>query len=227
MSKEVIPGTLIPIASELIPLLRSIDEVRPDPANPRRTISLEPLKAAMLEFGMRDPINLNGNTMMIEAGHQRYYALKELGAEMIPVILNDDDALMATRFNISNNRMPEVTAEWDEDALVQMMKALVNQSDDGLIGLGYTDVELMKLMDRVSGDSELPPIVDDEGEVEKAGTPVESTKTMKLKFTLSQYDRVRGFLDKYDTDFAVALVKIVDQFTAVEAMAGVMKKGRE
>lgn len=83
-----------------------LDSITPAPYNPRRIspASYERLKASLSRWGVRKPVILNGNGMLV-AGHQRVRALKELGAASVPAV-----SLGATvslqdeiRFNLFHN----------------------------------------------------------------------------------------------------------------------------
>lgn len=132
--KVLVPGTEIELLPQLEPFLFPIQKVIPDPANPRRTKTLESLKASFNRFGVRRPIIVNKADNMIEAGHQSRAALLEMGATHIPVIFADDDRLNATAFNIADNRSNEVTAEWDEAPLAKLLKELREMDSVDSIG---------------------------------------------------------------------------------------------
>jgi len=129
-----LPGTDIKILPALVPLLAPIDDVKPDPANPRITRDLETLKGSISRFGVRKPIVVNEKDSMIEAGHQTHAALKELGAKHIPVAWANDDRLDAVGFNIADNRSSEVVADWDGDALAKLLSELRDEDETAIVG---------------------------------------------------------------------------------------------
>jgi len=57
--KPTVPGTDLAILPALVPLLVPIEDVHPDPANPRITRDLDTLKASLRRFGVRKPIVAN------------------------------------------------------------------------------------------------------------------------------------------------------------------------
>lgn len=129
-----LPGTDIKILPALVPLLAPIDDVKPDPANPRITRDLEVLKNSILRFGVRKPIVVNERDDFIEAGHQTHAALKELGAAHIPVVWANDEYLEAVGFNIADNRTSDTVAEWDSDALSGLLRELKEEDETAIIG---------------------------------------------------------------------------------------------
>ena len=148
--EETPMGGGIRCAEALVPLLVSIDDIQGDPSNPRLTRRLDVLKGAFSRFGIRKPIVVNRKNNTIEAGHQSVAALKELGATKVPVVWVDDDETEQMAFNIADNRTGEVVADWDEDALAQMLEDL--DDSDALDGLGFNDRELDDLLGAVSND---------------------------------------------------------------------------
>jgi DNA modification methylase len=141
-----LPGTNIPVLAGLDRLLVPIAFVRPDPTNPRTQVNLDALVESIRAFGMRWPVVVNRRTGAIEAGHQRVEALRRLGAQHVPVVWADDDMSMARAFMIADNRVGEVVAEWDEDALGALLADLSRDSDHLLDALGFDDAEITRLM---------------------------------------------------------------------------------
>lgn len=163
----LVPGTDVKMLPGLEPLLTSITEVIPDPANPRRTKQLESLKDNFKRFGVRRPIIVNSRDKVIEAGHQTRAALLELGATKIPVIWADDERIDAAAYNIADNRSNEVTAEWDEAPLAQLLKEL--KESDSIDGIGFDEGQIDSLIasfaeDDIGDDDDLPPPDDDGGD---------------------------------------------------------------
>jgi hypothetical protein len=160
VDKGLLPGTEITILPGLVPLLAPIQDVHPDPANPRRTLNLDVLKSSFRRFGVRKPIVANQKDGQIEAGHQTREALLQLGATHVPVVWADDDRLEATAFNITDNRSSEVVAEWDEIALAKLVKEL--DDEEMASGMGFDDNQIEGLIASFSdGDGEGDD--DDEG----------------------------------------------------------------
>ena len=68
-----------------------IDELRPDPANPRRISDdqLEALTRSLKEFGFVQPVLARREDKTIIGGHQRLLAARRLGYKSVPVIFLD------------------------------------------------------------------------------------------------------------------------------------------
>jgi ParB-like chromosome segregation protein Spo0J len=68
-----------------------IDELRPDPANPRRISDqeLEILTRSIREFVLIDPIIASKEDKTEIGGHQRLLAARKLGYKTVPVVLAD------------------------------------------------------------------------------------------------------------------------------------------
>jgi hypothetical protein len=147
-SKEAmvqLPGAQgVKIASRLEPLLVPIQDVHPDPANPRRVKRMDVLIGSFKRFGIRKPIVVNSRDGIIEAGHQTRHALLQLEATHIPVVYVDDDRLTATGYNIADNRTGEIVAEWDETVLASLLKDL--KDEEATEGLGYDDGQIDSLI---------------------------------------------------------------------------------
>jgi ParB/RepB/Spo0J family partition protein len=83
-----------------------IDELRPDPANPRRISDqeLETLTRSINKFGLVDPIIARREDRMVIGGHQRLLAARKLGYKTIPVVLTDLTVEQAHLLNIALSR---------------------------------------------------------------------------------------------------------------------------
>lgn len=161
VTKVLVPGTELELLPALEAFLVPIQDVTPDPANPRRTKSLEGLKVNFKRFGIRRPIIVNKGDGIIEAGHQTRATLLEMGATHIPVIYADDDRIDAVAFNIADNRSNEITAEWDEAPLARLLKELkaVDAVDDLGFELSQIDSLISSFADSIDeqNDPPLPP----------------------------------------------------------------------
>lgn len=149
------------VLPDLVPLLKPIGDLKVDPNNPRKTKLLKDLVAGIKQFGIRWQILVNKRTGMIEAGHQRLYAAQELGLTHWPVVWADDDSLTATGFNLSDNRLGEVVAEWDDDVLAVQLKAMLEESEESIIGIGFErddiDARISEYLDAQGEGGEEPP----------------------------------------------------------------------
>ena len=104
---------------------RDIEEVRPDPRNPRNhsPSQINKLARSIKKLGCNVPLLLDRNGNLV-AGHARYQACKLLGLTEIPTIcLNHLDQHQARAFMLADNRLAEL-AECDGPLLAEHLKEL-------------------------------------------------------------------------------------------------------
>ena len=124
-----------------------IAELKQAEYNPRRMTNkqYEDLRNSLEKFGLVDPIIINADNTVV-GGHQRLKIMRELGAELVPVV----------RVNLSkedekelNIRLNKNTGEFDLDVLAN------NFDIDELKDWGFKDIELGFNIDKiVEGDIE-------------------------------------------------------------------------
>src|SRR5246127_2918489 len=110
-----------------------IDELKPDPANPRRhsTKQVRQIANSIDTFGFNVPV-LRDRDGTVIAGHGRLLAAKELGWSEVPTLCLDHlSRAQARAFMIADNRLTEV-ATWDDRLLAQQLKDL------SLLGLDFS-----------------------------------------------------------------------------------------
>ena len=80
-----------------------IDELRPDPANPRRIseAQLEALTRSLKEYGFVQPVLARREDKTVIGGHQRLTAVRRLGYKTVPVIFLDITLEQARLLNVS------------------------------------------------------------------------------------------------------------------------------
>ena len=122
-----------------------IDELRPDPANPRRISDqeLETLTRSINKFGLVDTIIARREDRMVIGGHQRLLAARKLGYKTIPVVLTDLTVEQAHLLNIALNK---ISGSFDQELLARLLKELKEVPDIDLSLSGFEDDELKKLM---------------------------------------------------------------------------------
>src|SRR5688500_690726 len=78
-------------ATDLQIIQAQIDDLRPDPANPRKIspAELDALTRSLREFGFVQPVLARRDDKMVVAGHQRLLAARRLGWKTVPTILLD------------------------------------------------------------------------------------------------------------------------------------------
>ena len=131
-----------------------IAKLNPAKYNPRRMTNKQynDLKGSLEKFGLVDPIIINADNTVV-GGHQRLRIMRELGAEIVPVV----------RVNLSkedekelNIRLNKNTGEFDLDVLAN------NFEIDELKDWGFKDVELGfnidKIVDGNIEDNHIPEV---------------------------------------------------------------------
>ena len=85
----------------------SINELRPDPANPRRIsdAQLEALTKSLKEYGFVQPVLARREDKTVIGGHQRLTAARRLGYKTVPVIFLDLTVEQARLLNLSLNKI--------------------------------------------------------------------------------------------------------------------------
>src|SRR5207249_9283526 len=81
-------GQMSPAATDLQIVQVPIDELHPDPANPRKIgdAELDALTRSMREFGFVQPVIARRDDQVVIGGHQRLVAARRLGMTSVPVI---------------------------------------------------------------------------------------------------------------------------------------------
>ena len=127
-----------------------IDELRPDPANPRRISDdeLESLTRSIREFGLVDPIIARREDKTVIGGHQRLVAARRLGLETVPVVYVDLSQEQARLLNIALNK---ISGTWDNELLARLMAELNDVPDVDLTLSGFDDDEIKKLLKSLDG----------------------------------------------------------------------------
>jgi DNA modification methylase len=122
-----------------------IDELRPDPANPRRISDqeLETLTRSIREFGLIDPIIARREDKTVIGGHQRLLAARKLGYKTVPVVLADLTVEQAHLLNIALNK---ISGSFDQELLARLLKELQEVPNIDLSLSGFEDDELKKLL---------------------------------------------------------------------------------
>ena len=104
---------------------RLTEELKPDPANPRRHTKkqIRQIAQSIKTFGFNVPILVDRNGNII-AGHGRYFACLLLGITEVPTLCLDHLTPEQVRaFMIADNRLSEIST-WDDRLLAQQLKDL-------------------------------------------------------------------------------------------------------
>ena len=142
-----------------------LGDVKPYANNPRQNEgAVESLAKIISELGFRNPILVNKDHVIIE-GHTRWEAVKSLGWETIPAIVEEDlTPEQENALRIADNKVAEI-AEWDEEKLKVEMRFLQDAGFD-LSLLAFHDDELDALL---AGDSVAPGQTDENAVPEVPG----------------------------------------------------------
>ena len=137
----------------------SVDSITLDPANLRKhgERNIETIRASLSRFGQQHPIIVNHDGVVI-AGNGRLQAMRSLGWKECDVVRTDLAGAEAVAFAIADNRTAEL-AEWDDDALASTLAALQNDESIDHLAAGFTDDDIAKLIDDVTGSVD---VVEDE-----------------------------------------------------------------
>jgi DNA modification methylase len=124
-----------------------VDGLRPYDRNPRTHSDeqISKIAASLVEFGWTNPILIDGEAGII-AGHGRLLAAQKLGMATVPVIeLTHLTPAQKRAYIIADNQLA-LDAGWDEDLLVEELRALKDLDFD-LELIGFDLDELHDLLD--------------------------------------------------------------------------------
>jgi DNA modification methylase len=143
---------------------RDIDQLQPDPANPRlhSKKQIRQIAASIKTFGFNVPILIDREAKVI-AGHGRLLACRELGWSEVPTLCLDHlTPAQARAFMIADNRLTEIST-WDDRLLAEQLKELSLSGLDfdlEVIGFEVAEIDL-----RIAWLEDLPPAEDDPADV--------------------------------------------------------------
>jgi DNA modification methylase len=139
---------------------RRVEELTPDPENPRRHAKkqIRQIANSIQAFGFIVPVLIDRDRMVI-AGHGRLLAAREVGIAQVPTLCLDHlTPAQANAFMIADNRLTEI-ASWDDQLLAQQLKELTLLDLDFSIEL--TGFEMAEIDLRIASLDEVPEQVDD------------------------------------------------------------------
>ena len=122
----------------------AIDDLRPDPVNPRRISDdeLEALTRSIREFGFVQPVIARREDRTVIGGHQRLVAARKIGYTTVPVVFVDLPPEQARVLNLALNK---ISGEWDEELLARLLADLSAGAADLTLS-GFGDDEIAKLL---------------------------------------------------------------------------------
>jgi DNA modification methylase len=123
----------------------AIDELRPDPANPRRIgeDELDALERSLRQFGFVQPVLARRVDRTVIGGHQRLTAARRLGYETVPVIWLDLSTDQARVLGLALNK---ISGSWDEQLLARLLGELQEGAEVDLTLSGFDDDEVRELL---------------------------------------------------------------------------------
>jgi DNA modification methylase len=122
-----------PRTSQMAITYRPIDELKPDPVNPRMhgQKQIRQIANSIETFGFNVPVLVDAGLKVV-AGHGRLLACRELGWSEVPTLcLEHLTPAQARAFMIADNRLSEI-AGWDDRLLAEQLKDL------SLLGLDFS-----------------------------------------------------------------------------------------
>lgn len=138
-----------------------IDDLAPDPKNPRRMTEAQARKLmdSLETFGAVEPAVFNRTTGEVVGGHMRVEAARVLGWSTFPAVFVDLTREQQRQLNLALNR---ISGEWNEDLLAEVLWELKEAGAD-LSLTGFEEGELEKLLRAVGPDGEHGAILAPEG----------------------------------------------------------------
>jgi DNA modification methylase len=123
----------------------AIDDLRPDPANPRRIsdAELESLTRSIQEFGLVDPIVARREDGTVVGGHARLLAARRLGHKTVPVVYVDLSVDQARLLNLALNK---ISGDWDRELLTRLLADLDAAPNVDISLTGFGEDEIAKLL---------------------------------------------------------------------------------
>src|ERR1700756_3271024 len=153
---------------------RPIEQLKPDPANPRlhSKKQIRQVAKSIETFGFNVPILVDADLNVI-CGHGRLLAARELGMTEVPTLCLDHlTPAQACAFMIADNRLTEI-ATWDDRLLAEQLQDLSLSGLD--FSLEVTGFEMGEIDLRIAALEDLPLQDEDPADVlpeVAAGPPV-------------------------------------------------------
>ena len=122
-----------------------IDDLRPDPANPRRISEeeLDALERSLRQFGFVSPVLARREDRTVIGGHQRLVAARRLGLTSIPVTWLDISVEQARLLGLALNK---ISGSWDDALLARLLADLQAMPDLDLSLSGFGEDEIKDLL---------------------------------------------------------------------------------
>lgn len=167
------------------------------PSNPRLG-NVEAIKSSIETNGFYGAILVQKSTNFIIKGNHTYKAACELGMERIPVIFMDVDDALAKKIMLVDNQTSDL-AEYNDDSLFALLDEM-NSSEEGLIGSGYDEDSLDKLISTINTKNKsIESVKAEQEEIELSDIEKQNYKDSQEIFiimTSDDYIEVMGLWEK-------------------------------
>jgi DNA modification methylase len=122
-----------------------LDQLRPDPANPRRISDeeLDSLERSLRQFGFVQPVLARREDGTVIGGHQRLVAARRLGLQTVPVSWLDLSVEQARVLGLALNK---ISGSWDEQLLARLLSDLQTSPEADLTFSGFGEGEVRDLL---------------------------------------------------------------------------------
>ena len=122
-----------------------IDQLHPDPANPRRISDeeLDALERSIRQFGFVQPVLARRQDGTVIGGHQRLIAARRLGLATVPVIWLDISVNQARVLNLALNK---IGGSFDDQLLARLLADLQSTPNLDLSLSGFGEDEIKDLL---------------------------------------------------------------------------------
>ena len=123
----------------------AIDDLRPDPSNPRRIgeDELDALERSLRQFGFVQPVLARREDRTVIGGHQRLVAARRLGLATVPVTWLDVSVEQARLLGLALNK---ISGSWDEQLLARLLADLGSTPELDLSLSGFDEDEVKDLL---------------------------------------------------------------------------------
>jgi DNA modification methylase len=137
--------TTAPISPTLSVELVPIDDLRPDPANPRRISEeeLDALERSLRQFGFVQPVLARRYDGTVIGGHQRLVAARRLGLTSVPVTWLDISVEQARLLGLALNK---ISGSFDDALLARLLADLQATPELDLTLSGFGEDEVRDLL---------------------------------------------------------------------------------
>lgn len=126
-----------------------LDDLRPDPANPRRISDdeLESLTRSLRQFGFVQPVLARREDGVVIGGHQRLVAARRLGLITVPVTWLDISVEQARLLGLALNK---ISGSWDDQLLARLLADLQGNTELDLSLAGFGEDEVKDLLRKLA-----------------------------------------------------------------------------